>query len=138
MKIINKKASYNYHLYDRYEAGIVLTGSEVKAIKNGKVDISRSYVKEIGNELYLVNAVVSTQMHVETNSRKLLLHKNELFTIFTKTKAKKLTLVPTKIYTKGHLIKLEFALGRAKRKYEKRHKEKIREIKREIEREYKD
>jgi len=136
MRKINKKARFNYKLLERFEAGISLIGAEVKAIRIGHVDISNSYAKIIDNEVYLVNAnisVVGKKKYNATRSRKLLLHKNQITSLKTKTKAKSLTLVPTKVYTKGRLIKVEIALAKAKRKFEKKEAIKKRDIKREIE-----
>ena len=138
MKIVNKKAQFNYILSDRFEAGIVLAGAEVKAIKNGKLSLSNSYVKIINLEAYLINANISVEGKKDynpTRMRKLLMHKKEIVSIKTKTKAKKLTIVPTEVYTRGRLIKLELALARPKKKYEKKEILKKRDIKRVIERE---
>ena len=136
MKVFNRKAKFNYRLIEKYEAGIVLTGDEVKAIKRGKVDIGKAYVKAIRNELYLINA--NFNKPGDTGSRKLLLHKKEIISLLTEIKAKRLTLIPTKMYTRGRLIKLEFALAKSKRGYEKRDLIKRKDIERDIERELKD
>ena len=135
MKIINKKARFDYKLFEKFEAGVVLTGSEAKAVKKGSVDLKSAHAKTIGNEIYLVNTNISAN-NVErpTRSRKLLLHKKQIVAIQTKIKAKRLTLVPTKIYTKGRLIKIEIAIAKAKRKYQKKESLKEKDIKREIER----
>ena len=135
MKILNRKAKYHYSLLDKYEAGLVLTGDEVKAAKQGRVDISQAYVKPIRNELYLINA--NFNKPGDAGTRKLLLHKNEINAILSESKAKKLTLIPTKMYTRGHLIKLEFALAKSKKGYEKRETIKKKDIERDIERELK-
>lgn len=137
MKILNKKAKFNYKLYDKFEAGVVLTGSEVKAVKGGKVDLTNSFVKIIGGEAFLINANIAVNGKDATKTRKLLLHKGELISIKTKIKAKKLTLIPTKLYTRRRLIKLEVALAKTKRKFEKRQAIKRKDIEREIERELK-
>ncbi|MGD8744308.1 MAG: SsrA-binding protein SmpB [Candidatus Woesebacteria bacterium] len=145
MKVINKKASFKYKLFDRYEAGVVLKGFEVKAVKRGRVDLSGAYAKFIRGEVYLVNASINPQItptgegdYKPTRSRKLLLRKREIVEIKTKIKAKKLTIVPVKMYTKGRLIKVEIALAKAKREHDKRKALKKKEIKRRIERELKD
>ena len=138
MKTINKKAGRNYKLLEKFEAGVVLTGAEVKAVKRGKVDLSRSFGKIIDGEIFLVNANIALddiKDQSATRSRKLLLHKKEITSILTKIKAKKLTLVPTKMYTKKRLIKVEVALAKAKRRHEKREAIKSADIKRDIERE---
>lgn len=140
MKILNKKARFNYKLLEKYEAGISLLGAEVKAIKRGSVDLTRSYAKVIDQQIYLINAIVGIgdKNTASRRTRKLLLKKNQIYTISAKIKAKKLTLVPTKVYTKGRLIKVEVALAKAKRKYEKKEAIKRKDIEREIERELKD
>lgn len=141
MRIINKKARFNYKLFERYETGVSLLGAEVKAIRRGNVDLSQSYAKIVDNELFLVNAnipVAGKKDYKPTRTRKMLLHKKEIVSIKSKIKAKKLTLVPAKLYTKGRLIKAEVALAKAKRKFEKKELLKRRDIEREVERELRD
>ncbi|MCH7641494.1 SsrA-binding protein SmpB [Patescibacteria group bacterium] len=138
MKITNKRARFNYKLFDKYEAGLVLNGAEVKAIRRGSADLSQSYAKIIDDEVYLINAnipVEGKKDYSPTRTRKLLLHKDQIISIKSKVKAKKLTLVPTKLYTKGRLIKAELALAKAKRKFEKKEAIKRKDIERDIERE---
>ena len=138
MRIINKKAKFNYNLSERFEVGIVLTGAEVKALKTGRADLSNSYAKIVGGEAYLVNANIpaqGVQNYDATRSRKLLLHKNELISLGTKMKQKQLTLVPIRVYTKGRLVKAEIALAKSKRKFEKKESIKKKDIEREIDRE---
>lgn len=140
MKRINKKANFNYELFDKFEAGISLLGVEVKELRKGSIDLSRSYAKIIDGEVYLINAnipVSGKKDYKPTRSRKLLLNKNQIILIQSKIKAKKLTLVPTKVYTKGRLIKAEIALAKAKRKFEQKEAIKRKDIEREIERELK-
>ena len=137
----NKKAKFNYQLLDRFEAGISLKGEEVKVIKAGGVNLTNSYVKLMHGEAYLVGTNLSLSPGSKLNpgrTRKLLLHKRELIEIETKSKAKKLTIVPIKLYTKGRKIKLELALAKSKRKFDKRQTLKKKDIKRDIERELKD
>jgi SsrA-binding protein len=134
VKIINKKANFNYKLLEKYEAGIALTGKEVKAFRKGAVDLSSSYGKIIKGEVYLVGANFSVDEN-PTRSRKLLLHKKEIVSILTKIKAKRLTLVPTKMYNKGRLIKVELALAKPKKKHSKRQDLKRADLDREAERE---
>jgi SsrA-binding protein len=143
---VNKKAKFDYELLEFFEAGIVLTGDEVKAIRNGQVNLKGSYVVfkntlKILPELYLINATItkykysSTKWEVYTiRSRKLLLKKSEINKLLGKASEKGLTLVPTKIYTKNNLIKLEFSLAKGKKKYDKREDIKKREIDRDIKR----
>jgi SsrA-binding protein len=139
--ILNRRAKFDYQLFDTYEAGIVLMGAEVKAIRAGSVNISAAFVRFIQNELYLINANITVRDKKDynpTRPRKLLLHKRELTKITSKLKAKKLTLVPTKVYTRGPLIKLEFAIAKSKKTYKKKETIKKRDIERDIERELKD
>lgn len=137
MSIINKKARFNYILLERYEAGIALTGGEAKTIRSGRGDLSNAYAKFVNGELYLVNANIPTQSEKlnPTRSRKLLMHRSELISLASKVKAKKLTLVPVKLYNTRRLVKLEIALGKSKRKFEKKESIKKKDIQREIERE---
>ena len=137
MKIINKKAKFNYKLFETFEAGISLTGLEVKTLLNGQADLSNSYVKIVDNELFLINANIplkDTKAN-PTRSRKLLVHKAEITAIWSKIRQKQLTLIPTKVYTKGRKIKLEFALAKGKREFEKREIIKKKDIERDIEKE---
>ncbi len=138
MKTINKKANFNYKLFERFEAGIALNGGEVKAIRKGSADLSQSYAKIINGEVYLINASIPVEGKKDyqpTRSRKLLLHKSEIDSIQSKIKAKKLTIVPVKLYTKGRLIKVQIALAKTKRRFEKRQSIKKKDVEREIERE---
>ena len=138
MRIINKKAKFNYNLFERIEAGISLLGAEAKAVRDGHVNLSDSFAKIIDREIYLVNANIPVEGKKEyssTRTRKLLLHKDQIVSLQTKIKQKKLTLVPTKIYTKGNLVKVELALAKSKRKFEKKAKLKKKDIQREIEQE---
>lgn len=141
MKILNKKAKFNYNLFEVVEAGISLLGGEVKSLRNRGCDLSDAYVKIIDNEPYLVNAnipIPGKKDYNSTRSRKLLLNRREILTLQTKMKAKKLTLVPTKMYNKGPLIKLEIALARSKRKFEKKESIKKKDIEREVAEQLKD
>lgn len=134
MAIINRKAKFDYEILEKYEAGIVLNGDEVKAIRGGKVNISQSFAKFVEGELYLVNGVIADS----SRSRKLLMHKNELNKIAQEIKAKKLTLVPLKLYNKGRIFKIELGLARHKKAYQKREKIKATDIEREMARELKE
>jgi len=138
MKLINKKARFHYNLLERIEAGISLNGGEAKAVRLGHVDLSNSFAKILQGEIYLVNAnipIEGKKDYSPTRSRKLLLHKSEIISIQSKIKAKKLTLVPTKLYTKRRLVKVEIALAKTKREFEKKEAIKRKDIKREIARE---
>lgn len=134
MRILNKKARFNYTLGERFEAGISLSGIEAKTLRSGRGDLTNSFAKFIGNELFLVNAIVPVSgVNRESNrTRKLLMHKSELISIKSKIKAKKLTIVPVKIYTKGRLVKVELALSKSKRNFEKKEAIKKKDIEREI------
>jgi SsrA-binding protein len=133
LNLINKKAKFDYKLLDKYEAGIELMGREVKYIRAGKVDLSRSYVKEIGGQLYLINANIGE----DSRSRRLLMHKKEILSLILQKKAKKLTYIPIRLYNKQRLIKLEFASAKPKREHQKKETVKKRDIERDIERELK-
>ena len=119
-------------------------GAEVKAIRAGSANISSAFVKFIAGEVFLINANITVdgsaaqagkKDYNPTRPRKLLLHKRENTKIQSKIKAKRLTLVPTRLYTKGPLIKLEFAIGKSKKTYQKRESIKKKDIERDIERE---
>lgn len=124
---INRRARYDYELLNKYEAGLVLLGHEVKSVKAGHVSLKGSFVTIKNNEAYLTNALIPlykfTSPKIEydpTRSRKLLLKKSELKFIIGKKTVEGLTLVPIRVYIKGRLIKLEFALAKGKKKYDKR------------------
>ena len=138
MKIVNKRASFNYTIIEKIEAGIVLTGGEARAIRTGHINLANSYAKIINNEVYLVNAdvaIAGAKNYDSTHLRKLLLKRSEILNLEVKIKQKKLTLVPTKVYTKGRLIKAELGLAKSKREFEKRETLKKRDIQRDIEKE---
>ena len=141
MHTVNKKASFNYQLEpERIEAGISLTGAEAKAVRENRVNLSEAVARIINQEAFLINANISavgTTGYIPSRSRKLLLHKSEITSIASKLKQQKLTLVPTKLYTKGHLVKCQLALGKLKRKFEKREVIKKKVITRELEQELK-
>ncbi len=141
MRIFNKKARYEYSLTgDKVEAGISLLGSEAKAVRTGHADLSRSVARALNSEIWLINANIPVaqppQGYNSTRTRKLLLNRSEIISLSTKMKQQKLTLVPTKLYTKGRLVKVELALGKPKRKFEKKEALKKKDIEREIEKEF--
>lgn len=129
----NRQASYNYHLLEKYEAGIALSGTEVKSAKTGKIQLKESYADIIDNEAWLVNAHFSQyshgnrENHEPIRKRKLLLHRQEIDKLFAKVREKGLTLIPTRIYLKGNKIKCEIAVGRGKKLHDKREAERTRE-----------
>jgi SsrA-binding protein len=141
MKIFNKKARFEYELTgEGVEAGISLKGAEAKSIREGRGDISQSFIKILGNEAFLVNANIPAQglaNYDSTRTRKLLLHRQEILALATKMKQKKLQIVPVRMYNKGRLIKLYCELGRGKRKFEKKEAIKRKDIQRDIETEFK-
>ena len=132
MKILNKKARFDYELGERMEAGIVLTGAEVKSAKLGQVEMGNSYVKIIKskfkyqNEVFVYGLKIWPYKHAPAEGydpekpRKLLLHQREIVTLVAIMKQSGRMLVPTAMYTKSDRIKIELALARGKRKYEKR------------------
>jgi SsrA-binding protein len=141
MILRNKRANFDYSLEkERYEAGISLKGVEVKSLRAGRGNISNSHIRILNGEVFLVNADIPTtglSNYDATRSRKLLLHKNEILSILTKIKQDKLVIVPVKLYNTGKLFKLKFALGKAKKRFEKRASLKKKDIEREIKRELK-
>lgn len=143
MRTLNKRAPFEYYLLDRIEAGISLLGCEVKSIKNGRLDLTTSFVRIKNGEALLVNANIhpypsgTPESYDPTRTRKLLLNRDELIAWETKAKQQKLTIVPTKMYTKGQRVKVEIALARPKRKFEQREAKRRRDIDREVERELK-
>lgn len=130
-EVINKKANFNFNLGDRFEAGIVLTGLEVKSIKTNRADISNAFVKIINGEAFLINANLALQTDDPLRTRKLLIHRNQLDSLETKIKQEKLTLIPTKLYTKGRFLKLQLALAKTKRSFEKKEVLKRKDLDRE-------
>ncbi|MCX7881020.1 MAG: SsrA-binding protein SmpB [Patescibacteria group bacterium] len=145
MKIINRRFHYQYQEIEKYQAGIVLTGPEVKSIKNGRLKLDEAYIKIIGSEAYLINAQIPLYQYARdedynpTRSRKLLLNKKELIRLKTKIQSSPgLTITPVSCYNKGDLIKLEIALVKGKKEVEKRRLEKAKDIKRATDREIKE
>ena len=140
----NKKAYYNYEILEKFEAGVVLIGQEVKSIKSGRINLAGSYVVIRDEEVYLIGCHVPPYQpknappdYNPERSRKLLLKKVEIKYLIGKSKQKSLTLVPLKVYTKKGKIKLEFGLTKGKKKADKRETIKKREIRKEMERELK-
>ncbi|MGA1995827.1 MAG: SsrA-binding protein SmpB [Bryobacteraceae bacterium] len=128
----NRQAGHNYFLMDRFEAGIVLVGTEVKAAKTGKIQLKDAYAAVEGNEAWLINAHISEyshgnrENHVPVRKRKLLLHRREIDKLQVETREKGLSLIPTKIYLKGGRIKCEFAVAKGKKLHDKRETERAR------------
>lgn len=128
----NRPAGHNYHLLDRFEAGLVLTGTEVKAARTGKVQLKDAYADITGDEAWLYNAHISQysfgnrENHQPVRRRKLLLHREEIDKLLGKTREKGLTLIPTKMYLKDGRIKCELALAKGKKLHDKREAERTR------------
>ncbi|MCX7955670.1 MAG: SsrA-binding protein SmpB [Patescibacteria group bacterium] len=144
MKIVNKKFYHDYEEIESFEAGIVLTGAEVKSVKAGGLKLEDSYVKILSDGPYLINANIpnykfnNEKNYNPTRSRKLLLKKKEILKIAVKMKAGGLTIAPKSCYNKGRLLKLEIALARGRKDIEKRKLEKKKDIIREKEKEAKE
>ena len=140
MKIVNRKARFEYTIQETFEAGIVLTGAEVKSIKSGRLKLDDAYVKIINNELWLVNANIPPYQYSDnTNyqpdkSRKLLVHKKELLSLTKKIEGRNMAIIPVSCYNKGPRIKLQIGIGKGKKQWEKRDKIKKHDMDREIER----
>jgi SsrA-binding protein len=144
MLAVNKRANFDYEILEKYEAGLVLAGYEVKSIKTGHVSLRESFVTIHGHELYLTNAHIPLYKHAgivpnydPTGPRKLLLKRSEIKQLIGRARTQGLTLVPIRMYTKKRLIKLEFGLGKGKKEYDKREKIKKKEDFRRAERELK-
>lgn len=129
MKIIsnNRKATFNYFIEEKFEAGIVLTGSEVKSLRAGKCSIEESYVSDIGGEMHLINSTISKYAqsnrfnHEEKRPRKLLLHVREINKLLGGIKRKGFTIIPLKIYfNQRNRVKIEVALASGKKLFDKR------------------
>ena len=136
----NRQASYRYHLLDRWEAGMVLTGTEVKSLRDGKAQIKDGYASARNGEVWLHNVHIppygpaARANHDPERDRKLLLHRREIDRLVGQTAERGLTLVPTRIYFKGSHAKVEIALAQGKDVGDKRRSIKERELKREMER----
>ena len=137
----NRRANYDYTISDKYEAGLVLKGFEVKAVKSGQISLKESFVAVRGTELFLTNAHIplwkqagDIKNYDPTRSRKLLLRKAEIRHLIGKMRIEGLTLVPIRVYTKKRLLKLEFGIGRGKKEYDKRKDIAKKEARRRIDR----
>ena len=131
----NKKAFFNYEIIEHFEAGIVLKGAEIKALREGKISLQESYIRVIDGELYLLQAYIKDYSHSNDKEydpirkRKLLMHKKEIFKLASKVEVKGLTLVPVKAYFRNGFVKLDVALARGKNAPDKRNAIKEREQK---------
>lgn len=134
----NKKAYFDYFISDNLEAGISLEGSEVKSIRAGGISLNESYVKIIGNEVFLVNCYIKAFEKTSSyapdvkRTRKLLLKRTEISRLKQKVSEKGLTIVPLRVYFKGNLVKVEIGIGKGKKLFDKRETLKEKSAKREI------
>ena len=137
---INRKSSFEYDLIDKYEAGMVLKGTEVKSIRENRVNIKESYIRVKNNEIFIIGMNISEYSHQGYAShnpireRKLLLNRKEIVKIKQEVDEKGKTLVPIKLYFKNGIIKIQFAIARGRKNRDKRNYKKDKEIKREIDR----
>jgi SsrA-binding protein len=139
----NRKARHEYHILERLETGIALTGTEVKSLRAGKVALREAFATERGGELWLVGATIEPYLqgnranHEPTRDRKLLAHRHEIDELATKVAEKGLTLIPLRLYFKDGRVKAEIALARGKEGIDKRRALAERDVRREIDREIK-
>lgn len=130
----NRRASHDYHLMERLEAGLVLTGTEVKAARDGRIQLKDSFAEVLAGEAWLSNAHIShyshgnRENHEPVRRRKLLLHRREIDKLFAQIREKGLTVIPTKIYLKDGRIKCELAVAKGKKLHDKREAERAREM----------
>ena len=138
--VTNRKAWHEYHILDKYEGGIVLNGSEVKAIREGKANIKEAYVRFIGNELFVIGMHIGKysnegySTHTPVRDRKLLLHKKELLNLRKMVDEKGKTLIPLSMYLKGGRVKVEFGLAQGKKMWDKRKTKMEKDVKRQVDR----
>lgn len=143
MEILNRRARYDYEITETYEAGIVLTGTEIKSIRQGKANLKDSYAIIRKEEIFLLNTHISSYEkgnifnHEENRTRKLLLHKKEIKKIANKIELEGYTLIPLKIYFKQGRAKVEIGVAKGKKNYDKRETIKKRDIEREMQKNYK-
>ena len=136
----NRSASYSYELMQKFEAGMVLTGSEIKSLRLGRMDIRQAYARPIRDEIYLVGSHIAHYEHSNSlnhdpeRTRKLLLHKTEVNNLIKGVNEQGYTIVPTRVYIKNNVAKVEIALARGKRQYDKRQAIMKRETDREMQR----
>lgn len=144
MEINNRKAKYDYEILSTIECGIVLTGTEIKSIRNGNANLKDSYAVIKGNEVFILGMHISEYKegnifnHDEKRTRKILLHKKEILKLFNKVELDGNTLVPIKLYFKGNKAKILLGLARGKKTYDKREAIKQRDINREVQKQLKD
>ena len=140
----NRRARHDYHIHETFEAGIVLTGTEIKSLRGGRANLTDSYARIENGELYLISAHISPYdqgnrfNHEPRRNRKLLMHKSEILRLLGKTREKGYTLVPLKIYLSHGLAKVELALASGKDLYDKRQSAAEKDAKREVDRTLRD
>lgn len=140
IEIKNKKATFDYNIEETFEAGIVLKGTEIKSIREGKANLKDSYAVIKKSEVFLLNMHISAYEngnifnHEETRTRKLLLHKKEILKLRDKIEVSGYTLIPVKLYFKGNKAKILLGVGKGKKTFDKRESLKEKDIKRDIER----
>lgn len=140
MRIVNRKARYNYHILESFEAGIVLSGAEVKSLRLGKADLSNGFARIQSGEVYLVNVYIFPHLGQDATydtrkTRKLLLHKNQTKALIGKLSSKGKALIPLSIYEKNNMFKVQLALAQTKRKFDKKKVIKEKDEQRDLERE---
>lgn len=141
MRITNKKALHNYHILESLEAGIELTGAEVKSIKEGRIELGESFAKVLNEQIFLINAHIPRYQNAPirdynpSRSRRLLLHKNQIQSLVGKVSRGGIALVPVAIYLKNNLIKVQLGVGKSKKVFDKRKVIKERDHQRRIEQE---
>ncbi len=141
MRIINKKALHNYHILEHIEAGIVLSGAEVKSIRAGRIELGESHIRILNNEAFLINANIpkynqaSDEEYDAQKSRKLLLHKDQINSMIGKISGKTAVLVPLSIYEKNNRFKIEVGLAKSKKEFDHRKMIKEKDHERRVEQE---
>ena len=139
----NRKARHEYHILNKYEAGIVLQGSEVKALREGKANVKEAYIRFSGNELYIVGMHIGDysnagySAHSAVHDRKLLMHSKELSKIKKEIDEKGKTLIPLSLYFKNNRVKVQFGLAKGKKLFDKRQTKMDQDVKRQVDREMK-
>ena len=141
--VTNRKARHEYHILEKFEGGIVLKGSEVKALREGKANIQEAYVRLIKRELYMIGMHIGEysnagySSHTPVNDRKLLMHKEELKKIQRMVEEKGKTLIPLSMYFKGRYVKVKFGLAQGKKLWDKRKNKMEKDVSRQIDRQLK-
>jgi len=137
---INRKAKHDYFILDSFEAGLALTGSEIKSVRAGQISLAEAYVRTDGSNAWLIDAYIATYSHANIHNhepkrpRQLLLHAKEIQEIYNDVKQKGVTVIPLRIYLKSGLAKVEIATAKGKKNYDKRADLARRDAEREIER----